>query len=108
MDFLANSLVTAFWFFVVVFVGIPLIAHTIEKISKDMKKAAEERARKKAEEEDARFQREHPEAWHAKEMVKLERERFEAQKQLADQYHRQESSRRNAGLIAGIVRIFLG
>ncbi len=96
------------WFMLFIFVGLPLIGHTIEKISKDMKLAAEERARKKAEEEDARFQREHPEAWEARERVKLERERFEAQKQLADQYHRQESSRRNVGLIAGIFRAFLG
>jgi hypothetical protein len=93
--------------FIAVICFTPLVWWAIDEISKKMKKAAEERARKKAEEEDRRFQREYPEAWHAKEMVKLERDRFEAQKQLAEQYHKQESSRRNVGLIAGIFEAFL-
>jgi hypothetical protein len=70
------------------FVGIPCIAAVIHGYLEERKKA-------KAAAEEARFQREHPEAWKAREQIKL-------QKELIDQ----ENSRHNAGLVAGIVRAF--
>lgn len=63
------------------------------------------RIKREAEEADARFQREHPEAWKAKEMVKLEKERLAAEKALAEERAKQENVRSNAGLIVKTGRI---
>jgi Sec-independent protein translocase protein TatA len=60
-------------------------------------------ATKKAEAQE-RFQRENPELWRQQELLKLEKERLEAQKQLSEEQARQESARRNVGLIVGIGR----
>ncbi len=73
------------------------------------KAAAELAAKQKAEEErrkaeEAAFLRDHPQAWLAREQAKLERERFEKAKALAES----ENSRNNVGLAAEIARRFLG
>ena len=62
--------------------------------------AIKERAAKKEEE----FQLKNPEAWRAKELVKLEKERFAAQKKLAEEEVKRDASRRNVGLFFGIGR----
>src|SRR5579871_531456 len=96
MDFCGSAIMCiGLWYFV---------AWVIPAIIESCEKAKAERIKREAEEADARFQREHPEAWRAKEMVKLERERLAAEKELATQRANQESVRNNAGLIAGIGR----
>jgi hypothetical protein len=77
--------------------GIPALIELMEEQAAERKKRAEAEA-------DAKFMRDHPEAWRAKELVKLERERLEAQKEHAAEAARQENTRRNAGLVAGIGR----
>jgi hypothetical protein len=69
------------------------------------------RRRQEAAEEDARFMRAHPEAWQAKELVRLEQERLAAQRALAEaeaarraELDRQENNRRNAGVIVAAGR----
>ncbi len=51
-----------------------------------------------------KFKRENPELWRQQELLKMEKERLEAQKQLAEEQAKQESARRNVGLIVGIGR----
>ena len=51
-----------------------------------------------------KFKRENPELWRQQELLKLEKERLEAQKQLSEEQARQESARRNVGLLVGIGR----
>src|SRR5260370_324988 len=58
----------------------------------------------KQEEAKEKFKRENPELWRQQELLKLEKERLEAQKQLSEEQARQESARRNVGLLVGIGR----
>lgn len=51
---------------------------------------------------DLELQRTQPEVWRQKELLKLEKERLAAQKELAEGQAKQENLRRNVGLIAGI------
>jgi len=52
---------------------------------------------KKAEAQE-KFKRENPELWRQQELLKLERERLETQKKLAEEQARQENVRRNVGV----------
>jgi hypothetical protein len=52
---------------------------------------------KKAEAQE-KFKRENSELWRQQELLKLEKERLEAQKQLAEEQARQENTRRNVGV----------
>jgi len=77
-----------FWIFILF--GLPALAGAIGKWS-------EEREAKKKAEAQEKFKRENPELWRQQELLKLEKERLEEQA-------RQESARRNVGLIVGIGR----
>ena len=78
-------------------VGLPALAGAFCKWSE------EREAEKKAEAQE-KFKRENPELWRQQELLKMEKERLEAQKQLAEEQAKQESARRNVGLIVGIGR----
>ena len=92
MDF---GSVCFFWIFILF--GLPALAGAIGKWSE------EREAEKKAEAQE-KFKRENPELWRQQELLKMEKERLEAQKQLAEEQAKQESARRNVGLIVGIGR----
>jgi len=96
MDWFSSALT---WLALIVLAvkGIPAIIQWQEEV-----KAV--RLKKEAEEADAKFQRESPEAWKAKELIKLEKERLAAEKELAMKRIHQDNVRNNAGLIAGIGR----
>ena len=65
----------------------------------DPPRLPESNTQAKAEE---KFKRENPELWRQQELLKLEKERLETQTKLAQEQARQESARRNVGLIVGI------
>jgi|GEM_PF-7085188 len=92
MDF---GTVCFLWIFILF--GLPALAGAIGKWS-------EEREAKKKAEAQEKFKRENPELWRQQELLKLEKERLEAQKQLSEEQAKQESARRNVGLIVGIGR----
>jgi len=96
MDFCGSMMLVILFFFVV--------GKVIPAIIEWQEAATAARIKREAEEADAKFQREHPDAWRAKELVKLEKERLAADKELAIQRANQENVRNNAGLIAGIGR----
>jgi len=58
-------------------------------------------------EKEAELQRQNPELWAQREMLKLQKERLAAEKQLAEERARQEERRQNAGAVAGLGR-FMG
>ncbi len=57
-----------------------------------------------AAQKDAELQLKHPELWQRKELVKLEKERLEMQKKLAEDRAKQEADDRNASILIGIGR----
>ncbi|WP_157369378.1 hypothetical protein [Zavarzinella formosa] len=59
-----------------------------------------------AEHADAELMRKHPEAWRQKEMIKLEKERLEAEKSLAAERAKQENTRQNVGVGMAVGRLF--
>ena len=78
-----------FWIFILF--GLPALAGAIGKWS-------EEREAKKKAEAQEKFKRENPELWRQQELLKLEKERLDAQKQLSEEQARQENTRRNVGV----------
>jgi hypothetical protein len=85
MDF---GSVCFFWIFILF--GLPALAGAIGKWS-------EEREAKKQAQAQEKFKRENPELWRQQELLKLEKERLEAQQKLAQE-------ERNVGLLVGIGR----
>jgi hypothetical protein len=54
---------------------------------------------------DAELQRTNPELWHQKELLKLQKERLETERQLAEERAKQENLERNVGIGMAIGRI---
>lgn len=67
-----------------------------------------EKLRRHAEEvrKEEEFQLKHPEVWRQRELLKLEKERLAAAKELADQHAARENTRSNVGMAVGIGRAF--
>jgi hypothetical protein len=99
-DDFCSSISTGFLVICVIYLACKGIAAYCEYAAE--KEAQEAAARKAREEEE--FQRNHPEAWRAREMVKLEKERLEAEQKLAAERAKREAAARGIGIVAGIGR----
>ena len=82
-----------FWIFILICCVCGGIGAAWEAFKEDRENAAGEK-----------LKAEQPEIWRQQELLKLEKERLEVEREQA----KQESRRRNVGLAVGLARIFLG